>query len=249
MSRPVGALVLATAALIGACGSGGSDPATTELRVLAAASLTEVFNELATTFEKEHPDVDVELSFGASSALAQQVIEGAAAGVLVSADEETMGRVLDSDVEVVGEPVVVARNRLAVVVERGNPKQVRTLDDLGRSDVVVVLCAPQVPCGRLAKIALDRAAVGVSPASLEENVKGVVGRVTLGEADAGIVYATDARAAGARAEAVPVAGLDGLEAVYPAVTLTDSDAARSWIELLGSSTGRDVFIRFGFLRP
>ena len=242
-----GRLALAVLLLAGpACSNESSDSSVT---VLAAASLTEVFTELAADFEENHPHVDVELSFGASSALAQQLMEGAEADAFVSADGETMDRFLGSDVDVQDEPVVLARNRLAVIVEPGNPRRVRTLDDLARSDVVLVLCAPEVPCGRLAKIALDRAAVGATPASLEENVKGVVSRVTLGEADAGIVYETDARAAGDRAEAVDLSGLEGLEATYPAVALAGSKSGRSWIEFLRSPPALATLTRFGFLRP
>jgi molybdate transport system substrate-binding protein len=222
------------------------------LRVFAAASLTEAFTELATRFEAAHRDVDVQLTFAGSSALAQQLVDGAPADVFTSADEANLAKVVDAGRA--GTPVVVARNRLAILVERDNPKGIAGLADLTDPGVVVVLCAPEVPCGRFAAAALAKAGVDLHPASLEQDVKAVVAKVTLGEADAGIVYATDVRAAGDRAEGIPLAGADdpALEAVYPMATLTDAGnpkAAAAWTAFVRSPAGRAVLTSRGFLDP
>jgi molybdate transport system substrate-binding protein len=145
---------------------------------------------------------------------------------------------------------VIARNRLAILVEKGNPKAVDGLPDLSKPDIVTVLCAPEVPCGRFGAAALAAAGVTAKPASLEENVKAVVSKVVLGEADAGIVYATDVQAAGTQADGIAIDGAP--EAVYPiAVTTaaTNRDAAEAWIALVRSKEGRAVLAARGFLEP
>ncbi|MBI2711099.1 MAG: molybdate ABC transporter substrate-binding protein [Actinobacteria bacterium] len=223
-----------------------------DLQVFAAASLTDAFTELGKAFEAEHPKVTVTFDFAASSALAQQIDEGAPADVFAPADEASMKRVTERGNA--SDPRIIARNRLAILVEKGNPKGITGLADLAEPGVVLALCAPAVPCGRLADAALEKAGVRVEPASLEENVKAVVAKVTLGEADAGIVYATDVKAAGGKAEGVGIgiAGDPSLEAVYPiAVTkqARNAAAARAWIEFVRSGEGQKTLAKFGFLSP
>ena len=218
--------------------------------MFAASSLTEAFGSLGDAFESSHPGVDVRFNFAASSALAQQIDEGAPADVFVSADEPTMAKVVD-DGDVVGSPVVVARNRLSIAVEKGNPKRVTSLRDLARPGTVVVLCAPAVPCGRYAAAALSKAGVTVKPASLEENVKAVVTKVALGEADAGIVYVTDVRASSKDIDgvAIDIAGAPDLEAAYPAAVIDrdgDRSLARAWIDFLRSAGAQRTLEAFGF---
>lgn len=244
-------VALVATAACGSDGRAGTDAGTSTLRVFAASSLTEVFTELGAAFERAHPDVSVEFNFAASSALALQIDGGAAADVFVSADEETMRRVVDAGSA--DAATVVARNRLAILVEKGNPKGIRSLADLAEPDTVVVLCAPAVPCGKYAAAALAAAGVTLEPASLEENVKAVVTRVRLGEADAGIVYATDVEAA-TDADGVPVddAGAPGVQAVYSAAVLTQArnpSAARAWVEYLTRPGAQRALARFGFLAP
>jgi len=242
LGRLGGLLGLALFALAGAA-CGAPDPPGT-LTVLAAASLTEAFTELGRTFEAGRPGASVAFTFAASSTLARQVVEGSPGDVLATADEATMARVVDAG-RAATAPVVFARNRLALAVAAGNPERVTGLADLTRPGLTVVLCAPEVPCGRAAAQALDRAGVaGVRPASLEENVKAVVSRVALGEADAGIVFATDVRAAGIEGLTVP----DGqnVSTAYPVAVLRDSAAGRAWVDHLLSDDGRQVLARFGF---
>ena len=220
--------------------------------MFAASSLTEAFGSLGAAFESAHPGVDVRFNFAASSALAQQIAEGAPADVFVSADEPNMAKVVEG-ADVVGSPVVVARNRLSIAVEKGNPKRITSLGDLARPGTVVVLCAPAVPCGRYAAAALSKAGVTVKPASLEENVKAVVTKVALGEADAGIVYVTDVKASSKDVDGVTIdiAGAPDLQAVYPAVVVKrdgDRSLARAWVDFLRSADAQRTLETFGFER-
>ena len=239
-------LVLASVA---SCRPGGRDDSSRQLTVFAASSLTESFTEIAHDFEQTYRGAHVTLHFGGSAALAEQVEQGAPADVLVTADEATMARVSDA-----GSPTLIARNRLSIVVEKGNPRKINGVADLARSDVVLVLCATQVPCGHLAATALAKANVSAAPRSLEENVKGVVSKVMLGEADAGIVYVTDLREAGDKVEGVTIANADDpeLEAVYPVAVLgrtRESFLANAWKGFLIADFGQRVLRAHGFLPP
>jgi molybdate transport system substrate-binding protein len=231
---------------------GGDRPPPEVFRVLAASSLTDAFGELGDRFEAEHPDVDVTFTFAASSALARQVNDGAPSDVLVTADGESMARVVDAG-GATG-PTTIARNRLAIVVGPGNPKGITGLADLGRRGVVFVVCAPEVPCGRLAARALRLAGVTAAPASLEENVRAVVAKVMLDEADAGIAYSTDVRVAGDGVDGVELdAGSDpDLEAVYLAATTQQAasdETAETWIDYLLSDEAQRILVSNGFLAP
>jgi molybdate transport system substrate-binding protein len=257
MLRPrVGvALLLLGALLTSACSDGDArDGAAGHVNVFAAASLTEVFTELGKAFEADHPGVEVTFNFAGSSALAEQVNQGAPADVLVTADESTMKKVVDAG-NATGR-TTLARNRLAILVEKGNPTGITRLADLARPGVTFVLCVPEVPCGRFGAAALKRARVTTPPASLEENVKAVVAKVTLGEADAGIVYVTDVKGAGGRATGIDI-DIDlsddpSLEAVYQAAIteqVGNEQLAKAWIEFVLSDEGRSVLSSYGFLVP
>jgi molybdate transport system substrate-binding protein len=242
--------VLAVLALgLTGCGSDG-DAGDSTITVLAASSLTGALETIAADFEEVNDGADVRLSFGASSTLVEQANAGAPADIVVTADRATFAA-LDG----VGEPTIVARNRLTIVVEPGNPKRISALDDLARGDVVFVLCAPEVPCGRLGARALDLAGVSATPASLEENVKGVVSKVALGEADAGIAYVTDAAAAADDTDAVDldvdVAADRELEAVYPMGVLDRSEhrsRAAAFVRFV-AGPGQATLSTLGFLAP
>jgi len=218
--------------------------------VLAAASLSEAFTELGRTFESDHPGVTVTFSFGASSTLAQQALDGAPADLLATADEASLQKVVEG--AVARDPEVFARNRLTILVAKGNPKGIATLADLARPGVLLVLCAPEVPCGKLGAQVLQKAAVAARPRSLEENVKGVVSKVTLGEADAGLVYATDARAASDRSDEVAIPDAQSAVAVYPMGLLKQAGnpaAARAFRDFVDSPAGQAALAAFGFLVP
>lgn len=237
--------VLALVTLLAGC---GGDDAVDVLRISAASSLTEAFTELAAAFEADHPEAEVVLTFGGSPALVTQLREGSPADVLVTADESSMDRaVAAGDVR---EPVVIARNRMALVVEAGNPRGITGLDDLARPGITVALCATAVPCGRLAREALDVSGVDLAPVSREENVKAVLTRVELGEVDAGLVYETDAMAAGAAVERLPLPpGAAVLSTSSLAAVTTEAEAtdlARRWMALLRSPAGRQALEAHGF---
>ena len=250
MKRRLGAVFVASAMALASatgCSSDDANAGEAELQVFAASSLTEAFTEMAEVFEREHDGVAVRLTFGASSSLARQIEDGAGADVFASADAAAM----DAARGELGASALIARNRLVIVVEPGNPRGVDGLESLGE-DLVVVLCAPEVPCGRYAAAALQKAGVSVRPASLEENVKAVVAKVKLGEADAGIVYATDAIAAGDDVTTLDIAADASLDAAYPMAIVKDSDrerVAREWIRFVRSRSGQTILERHGFLAP
>ena len=213
--RALVALATTTALLAAAgCGDGAGGDGDRTLRVFAAASLAVPFGEIGDAYERAHPGTQVELNAGGTPQLLTQIEHGAPADVLVSADQVNMDRALGRGL-VVGPAVVVARNRLTIVVRRGNPRRLRTLADLARDGVLVALAAEAVPAGRYALQALARAGVEVRPVTLEISVSGVVGKVALGEVDAGIVYRTDVRPGQGDVEVVPIPDEHNVEATYP----------------------------------
>ena len=195
-------LVAACAGRIGPAASTASN-LNGSITVFAASSLTDAVSRIGADFEKAHPGVMLHFTFAGSSTLAAQIEQGAIGDVFASADQPTMQKLVQAGL-VSGAPLVFARNHLQIVVARGNPEHISGLADLSRAGLVVVLCAPAVPCGRYAGQALERAAVTVRPASQEADVKAVVSKVALGEADAGIVYVTDVKAAGTTVQGVDI---------------------------------------------
>ena len=209
-ARVLTALFLAgIVGLASACGPSGSGSARPSglsgtITVFAASSLNAVFTTIGADFEKSHPGTMVRFSFAGSSSLAAQIQEGALGDVFASADQPNMQKLVQAGLTAES-PMVFARNDLEIVVGKGNPKHIASLADLARSGLVVVLCAPAVPCGHYAAQALQKAGVSVKPASQEADVKSVLSKVALGEADAGIVYVTDLKAAGQSVEGVAIA--------------------------------------------
>ncbi|MFF9896587.1 molybdate ABC transporter substrate-binding protein [Streptomyces longispororuber] len=251
------AAALATAALLvplAACGSdddskeAGEGGRKAELTVLAAASLTDVFRTAGAAYEKDHPGTKVTFSFEGSQELAAKVRQGAPADALVTADTKTMDG-LRSDTAT---PTVIARNRLVIAVGKGNPKHVRNLKDLSAKDLKVVLAAPEVPVGRYSQKILDAQRVSVEPVSQEPNVRAVLSKVELGEADAGIVYKTDITAAGGKAEGVDIPDAQNAVAAYPAATLKESahpEAAAAFVTWLSSPEAQKILRDAGFQKP
>lgn len=247
-----GSSAAGTTSTRGASRTGAADPAGTlagEVTVFAAASLEPVLDELADAFRARHPGVTfAPPTLDGSATLATQVVEGARADVLVTADEATMRLVVDAGM-VVGAPVVVATNTPQVVVPAGNPRGVADLADLGdlaRDGGAVVLCAPEVPCGRAARAVLDAAGVTLTPASLEQNVTAVLTKVALGEADAGVVYRTDVQRAGDDVEGVDVAQAAQAVTRYPAATLAEEPAAAAFVAFLASDEAQGLLAAHGF---
>lgn len=243
------ALGAALCLMLTACGSTNDSERT--LVVLAASSLTEAFGELERTYERAHPDVDVQVSYDSSSTLAQQVLEGAPADVLATADEQSMATVTDEGL-LAREPVRFAANTLTLVTPPDDPGGVSALADLESDDVTVAVCVPQAPCGQAAQALLALNDVSVTPATEQENVKSVLSQVVIGQVDAGLVYVTDARAAGDQVRTVPVANASEVVSSYPVAVLAEADspaAAQDWVDLVTSAPGRRVLGSYGFGAP
>jgi molybdate transport system substrate-binding protein len=257
MTRPrirLAAVLLTVAFVAAACGGnddtsgGGSGGSTVELKVFAAASLTDGFNKIAEDFSAANNDVKITYNFAGSQALATQIEQGAPADVFASADTKNMDKVA----ALVGGPQIFASNVLQIVVPAGNPKGVNGLADLANPDLTVVLAAEEVPAGKYAKQALDAQKVTVKPVSLEDNVKAVLNKVSLGEADAGIVYATDVTAGGDKVAGVDIPAEQNVQATYPIATVKASknqQQAQAFVDVVRASQGQDVLTSFGFLPP
>jgi molybdate transport system substrate-binding protein len=215
---------------------------------LAAASLTESFTDLQGRLKTSGPGLSVTYSFAGSGALVTQVEQGAPADVIATADTASMGRLTETGL--VEAPVVFARNRLEILVEPGNPKGIRGLADLSRTDLKLVLGDETVPVGEYAAQVLEAAGVVVDPVSKETDVKSAVAKVTSGEADVTIVYATDVIAAGGRGEGVPIPDAQNVLAEYPIVIVKathDHAAAVAFVEAVLHGSGPDVLRARGFL--
>ena len=216
-----------------------------ELTVYAAASLAGAFDAIGEAFTTAHPDVEISAVYDGSSTLATQILEGAPADVFASADEANMEKVADAAVD----PALFATNTLVVAVPAGNPGGVESLADL--ADVVTVLCAPEVPCGAASEALLANADVEVQAASLEQNVTAVLTKIATGEADAGLVYATDVIGRD-EVEGVVPEGADEVVNRYPIAALADApnpDAAAAFAEFVLSDAGRAILADFGFGAP
>lgn len=219
--------------------------------VFSAASLTASFNTLKADFEKNNPRATVTFNFGPSSGLAAQIIEQGGADAFVSADHVNMKKVTDKGL-VDGEPAIFIKNRLEIITGAGNPKGIKTLADLAKPDLKVILAGAPVPVGRYAREALTKAGVTVKPVSDAVDVKGVVGPVTLGEADAGIVYTSDVKAAGDKATGVEIPEAQNVIAEYPIAVIKDSpntEVAQAFVDLVLSDAGQKVLTGNGFTAP
>jgi molybdate transport system substrate-binding protein len=249
-------LTLTFALVASACGSDGSPAATPTststtspalsgpLTVFAAASLTEGFGDV----KAANPAADITFNLAGSQALVTQLTQGASADVVATADEKSMQKLVDAGL--VDTPETFATNALEIVVAPGNPKHVRTLADLARPDLLVVLEDPSVPAGSYSQEVLRRAGVTVRPRSLELDVKATLARVTSGEADAAIVYVTDVQAAGDKASGVTIPTADNIVARYPVARLKASrhrSAAAAFIADLRRGAGAKALRARGFL--
>ena len=251
-------VVAALALALAGCAAQPAGPRTPDaealagsITVFAAASLTGAFTGLARDFESRHPGTTVALNFAGSSDLATQLTEGAPADVFASADEKNMTKATDAGLGV-GEPVDFATNVLEIAVAPGNPDGIDGLADLDDPDVATVVCAPAVPCGAAAAAVATAAGVRLAPVSEESSVTDVLGKVTSGEADAGLVYVTDVRAAGDAVEGIPIAEADRAVNTYPIVALRDSAspaAARAFVAFVAGADGRRVLAAAGFGAP
>ncbi len=221
-----------------------------ELTIFAAASLTASFTELATEFSSNNPGVTVNpISFDGSSTLATQIIEGAPTDIFASADEANMQKV---NALLAGSPTPFASNVLQIAVQPGNPLGISRLLDLAEPGVQVVLCAPEVPCGAASHTLLNVESIELKPVSEEQNVKAVLTKVRLGEADAGLVYVTDVKAAAGAVDGVTIAGADRASNTYPIAAIKASKnptAATAFVVFVLSERGQAILAKYGFSSP
>jgi molybdate transport system substrate-binding protein len=241
-----------------------AEPAPSVVNVFAAASLTEAFGEIGRTFEQGHPELMVQFNFAGSQQLALQMEQGAPADVFASADQRWMDFVKNKDL-IEGEAPVFARNRLVVIVPKTNPARIQRLPDLVRRGTKIVLSAEAVPVGRYSREALAKLATAegypagydrrvlANVVSQEENVKSVVAKVQLGEADAGMVYRSDVTPAVARYVRVfEIPDESNVIAEYPIAVVKSSrhpEAAQAFVDLVRSDEGQRILRQHGLLPP
>lgn len=231
--------------------SGASGAAGGKIIVFAAASLKKAFTAIGEQFKTDNPGADVEFSFAGSSDLVTQLTQGAQADVFASADTKNMDKAAQAGL-LVGDPVDFASNTLTIAVAPGNPKQIKSFQDLTKPGATVVVCAPQVPCGSATQKVEGATGVTLAPVSEEASVTDVLGKVTSGQADAGLVYVTDAAGAGDKVTAVPFPESSGAVNTYPIATLTTSknpQLARKFVDAVTSEAGQKTLSAAGFAKP
>jgi molybdate transport system substrate-binding protein len=265
VKRIIGVAVaaLTTAALIAGCsnskpeatsetaGTPSSASATGEITVFAAASLKSTFTALGTQLEKAEPGTKVTFSFAGSSDLVTQLTQGAPADVFASADTKNMTKAVDAGL-VSGDPVDFATNTLTIVTPPGNPKGVASFADLARPGTSVVVCAPQVPCGSATQKVEEATGTALTPVSEESSVTDVLGKITSGQADAGLVYVTDAKSAGDKVTSIPFPESKGAVNTYPIAELEQSKnaaTAQKFVDLVTGPEGQKVLAAAGFAAP
>lgn len=262
VAAAVAAAFALAASLVGCAGPSTAPAATTttsdaspestlsgELTIYAAASLGTAFDEIAAAFVEENPGVEVNpIVYDGSSTLATQIIEGAKVDVFASADEKNMAKVTDENLAT--DPQLFTSNTLVVAVPSANPGAVRALADLADSDLKVVLCAPEVPCGSASQKLLDNAGIIVTAASLEQNVTAVLTKVEADEADAGLVYATDV--IGHDVESFVPEGAADVVNRYPLAVLDaapNKAVADAFADFVLSERGQAILADLGFGAP
>jgi molybdate transport system substrate-binding protein len=250
---PVAALALLLVVLLAGCGSGSSSGSSsassqTTINIFAAASLTEAFTKEGADFTAAHPSVKVTFNFAGSQVLSTQIQQGAPADVFASASKTNM----DAVASLVGTPSIFADNVLEIVVAKGNPLGITGLAGLSKAGIKLVLAAPSVPAGKYAAQALAAQHIVVHPVSLEDNVKAVLTKVSLGEADAGIVYVTDVKAAAGKVDGVEIPAAQNIVAHYPIAVVSASKHAgesQAFVNYVLSAAGQQTLASFGFLPP
>lgn len=253
----VAALAALALALVSGCSSttstestqGASPPGS--IMVFAAASLKAAFTEIGEQFKTDNPGASIEFSFAGSSDLVTQLTQGASADVFASADTRNMDKAVDAGL-LDGSPVNFATNTLTIVVAPGNPKGIRSFQDLARPGLNVVVCAPPVPCGGATEKVEKATGVNLAPVSEESSVTDVLNKVTTGQADAGVVYVTDAAGAGDKVTEVPFPESSEAVNVYPIAVLKQSEQkelAQRFVDLVTGDAGQKVLGTEGFAKP
>jgi molybdate transport system substrate-binding protein len=235
--------------LLSALASCGGDHRDTAITVLAASSLSGTFTELGQEFESRHPGVSVKFAFDSSATLAQQATQGAPADVLATADTDTMDSATSAQAT---RPQTFATNVMVLATPESNPAHIRSFSDLDKPSVKLVVCVPTAPCGKIGQALLEENHITGTPVSQEVDVKSVLAKLTEGEADAGIVYATDVVAAGRQVSGLPIPGSAKQVTTYPIVALEQSehpDLAEQFVDLVTGPVGQRVLREAGFGKP
>ena len=247
-------LVIATLTLLLISGCGSTQqpaPAKAEIIVFAAASLKKTFTDIGEQFKAENPGASIEFTFAGSSDLVTQLTQGAQADVFAAADTKNMDKAAQAGL-LAGDPVTFASNTLTIAVTPGNPKKIANFKDLTQQGLNVVVCAPQVPCGSATRKVEDATGLELNPVSEESSVTDVLNKVQTGEADAGLVYVTDAIGAGDKVATVPFPEAAGAVNTYPIAVLKESksqELARKFVDLVTGEAGQKVLTAAGFAKP
>jgi molybdate transport system substrate-binding protein len=238
--------------LISGCGSAEQPAAgNAKIMVFAAASLKKTFNDIGEQFRAENLSASVEFAFAGSSDLATQLTQGAEADVFASADTKNMDKAAQAGL-LAGDPVNFASNTLTIAVAPDNPKHIASFKDLTQQGLNVVVCAPQVPCGSATQKVEQATGVTLNPVSEESSVSDVLNKVTTGEADAGLVYITDARGAGDKVAEVPFPEAAGAVNTYPIAVLKESknpELAHKFVDMVTGESGQKILTAAGFVKP
>lgn len=248
----VGAILLTTtlvAALTG-CSSSGPAPGKS-ITVYAAASLKKTFTDIGEQFKTDNPGASIDFNFAGSSDLVTQLTQGATADVFASADTKNMDKATKAGL-LAGDPVNFASNTLVIAVAPGNPKKIASFADLNRPGLSVVACAPAVPCGSATQRIEDSTGIRLNPVSEESSVTDVLNKVTSGQADAGLVYVTDALGAGDKVTTVKFPEAVGAVNTYPIAVLKsapESGLAQKFVDLVTGEAGQKILNQAGFAKP
>jgi molybdate transport system substrate-binding protein len=246
-----GVMALAVATGCQSTSQPGSESSGDAITVFAAASLKSAFTDIANQYKTENPGSSVEFSFAGSSDLVTQLTQGASADVFASADTRNMDKAAQAGL-LEGNPVTFAANTLTIAVSPGNPKRIKSFRDLTQPGVSVVVCAPPVPCGGATQKVEKATGVTLSPVSEESSVTDVLNKVTTGQADAGIVYVTDAAGAGDKVTAVAIPEAAQAVNTYPIAVLKQSKhsaAAQRFVDLVTGDAGQKALAKAGFTKP
>lgn len=239
-----------------ACSSKSGQPSqpaqgTGKVVVFAAASLKPAFTQIAQRFKSDNPGSSVDFEFAGSSELATQLTQGATADAFASADTAQMDTVAKAGL-LAGAPTNFGSNTLVIVTAPGNPKKISSFADLAKPGLNVVICQKPVPCGSATQRIEDSSGVHLSPVSEELSVSDVLSKVTTGQADAGLVYVTDAKNAGDKVTTVSFPEAAGTVNVYPIAALKNAPQpalAQKFVTLVTSDTGQKILAQFGFAKP
>lgn len=255
MKRALAALSIVSLFVLAGC----SDPAThndqgagndaRSLTILAAASLQEAFNDIAEDFTTEHPDVTIDFNYAGSSTLVHNLEAGAPADVLATADESNMDSAEQSNLIEANTRTLFAANQLTGIVPADNPANISTLEEANADGVNLVTCAPQVPCGTVATRLAEDEGITLQTVSEEQQVTDVLGKVRSGQADAGLVYATDAALAPNEVTEFDLEGAEHHLNYYPIAQASHSEnaeAAREFINYVQSDAGQTILKEHGF---